>query len=118
MGDPIGSPILFCCSIRWLGGEESHYGIATPVVNQIREYSEIAATQLFKYTLSIMFQKKLHVPRTKQGYQEAVDMLDNLIDEVGETEEHPLALLMELVGCRWKDMRMTTSLNLWISSRG
>jgi HTH-type transcriptional regulator/antitoxin HigA len=84
--------------IRWLCEKESPYGIATPVVNQIRECSEIAATQLFKYTLPIMFQKKLHVPRTKQEYQETVDLLDNLIDEVGENEERPMASLMEILG--------------------
>ncbi len=45
-----------------------------------------------------MFQKKLHVPRTKQEYQETVDLLDNLIDEVGENEERPMASLMEILG--------------------
>lgn len=40
----------------------------------------------------------LHVPRTEQEYQEAVDLLDSLIDQVGEDETHPLASLMEVLG--------------------
>ena len=31
-------------------------------------------------------------------YEQLVDMLDNLIDEVGENENHPLAFLREIVG--------------------
>ncbi len=40
----------------------------------------------------------LVVPRTEQEYQEAVDLLDRLIDQVGEDENHPLASLMEVLG--------------------
>ena len=35
---------------------------------------------------------------TRREYQEAVSLLDNLIDEVGENESHPLASLMEVLG--------------------
>ncbi|MCB0251396.1 MAG: hypothetical protein KDI07_22695 [Anaerolineae bacterium] len=38
------------------------------------------------------------VPHTEQEYKEAVFLLDNLIDEVGENEAHPLASLMEVLG--------------------
>jgi HTH-type transcriptional regulator/antitoxin HigA len=40
----------------------------------------------------------LFVPHTKREYQAMVDLLDNLVDEVGEDEKHPLASLMEIVG--------------------
>ncbi len=35
---------------------------------------------------------------TKKEYENLVAVLDNLIDEVGEDEAHPLASLMEVVG--------------------
>jgi HTH-type transcriptional regulator / antitoxin HigA len=40
----------------------------------------------------------LHVPRTETEYQQLVGLLDKLVDEVGEDENHPLASLMELLG--------------------
>jgi HTH-type transcriptional regulator/antitoxin HigA len=40
----------------------------------------------------------LLVPHTEAEYKGLVDLLDNLIDEVGEDEDHPLASLMEVVG--------------------
>lgn len=44
------------------------------------------------------FSKYVHVLHNEQDYKEAVELLDNLIDAVGENERHPLASLMELVG--------------------
>ena len=38
------------------------------------------------------------VPHTEQEYEEAVGLLDNLIDEVGENEAHPLASWMGVLG--------------------
>ncbi len=35
---------------------------------------------------------------TKKEYKNLVAVLDDLIDEVGEDEAHPLAFLMEVVG--------------------
>lgn len=35
---------------------------------------------------------------SESDYQKLVTMLDNLIDEVGEDENHPLASLMEIIG--------------------
>lgn len=40
----------------------------------------------------------LYVPHTEQEYQETVNLLDSLIDQVGEDETHPLASLMEVLG--------------------
>ncbi len=38
------------------------------------------------------------VPHTEVEYENLVSMLDNLIDEVGENENHPLSSLMESIG--------------------
>jgi HTH-type transcriptional regulator/antitoxin HigA len=38
------------------------------------------------------------VPHTEQDYARLVEMLDTLIDAVGEDERHPLASLMEIIG--------------------
>ena len=40
----------------------------------------------------------LHVPHTEKEYQEAVLLLDSLIDQIGEDEGHPLAWFMEVLG--------------------
>jgi len=39
-----------------------------------------------------------YVPHSEKEYREAVRLLDNLIDTVGEDESHPLASLMEVLG--------------------
>lgn len=38
------------------------------------------------------------VPHTESEYNSLVTLLDNLIDEVGGNEKHPLASLMETIG--------------------
>jgi len=38
------------------------------------------------------------VPHTEEEYSQIVAVLDQLIDEVGEGESHPLASLMEILG--------------------
>ncbi len=38
------------------------------------------------------------VPHGESEYQKLVDLLDDLIDIVGENENHPLASLMEVIG--------------------
>jgi HTH-type transcriptional regulator/antitoxin HigA len=38
------------------------------------------------------------VPHSQQQYDRLVQMLDTLIDIVGEDETHPLASLMEVIG--------------------
>lgn len=40
----------------------------------------------------------LFVPHTEREYNRLVQMLDTLIDVVGEDEDHPLASLMEIIG--------------------
>ena len=40
----------------------------------------------------------LYVPHTERQYRQLVALLDRLIDEVGENENHPLASLMEVIG--------------------
>ena len=40
----------------------------------------------------------VHVPHNEREYEEAVSLLDDLIDEIGENESHPLASLMEVLG--------------------
>ncbi len=42
--------------------------------------------------------ENVFVPHTEEEYQRLVEMLDFLIDEVGEDESHPLASLMEIIG--------------------
>jgi HTH-type transcriptional regulator/antitoxin HigA len=44
------------------------------------------------------FSKFVHVLHNEHDYQQVVELLDSLIDVVGENEQHPLASLMELVG--------------------
>ena len=39
----------------------------------------------------------LFVPHTEHDYDRLVQMLDSLIDVVGEEENHPLASLMEVI---------------------
>jgi HTH-type transcriptional regulator/antitoxin HigA len=38
------------------------------------------------------------VPHAEEEYNQIVALLDQLIDEVGEDESHPLASLMEILG--------------------
>jgi HTH-type transcriptional regulator / antitoxin HigA len=40
----------------------------------------------------------LFVPHTEREYDRLVQMLDSLIDVVGEEETHPLASFMEVIG--------------------
>lgn len=42
--------------------------------------------------------KILYVPQNDAQYREAVRLLDNLIDTIGEDENHPLASLMDVLG--------------------
>jgi HTH-type transcriptional regulator / antitoxin HigA len=38
------------------------------------------------------------VPHTDSEYRQLVELLDGLVDQVGEDESHPLASMMEVVG--------------------
>lgn len=43
-------------------------------------------------------QNILSIPHTEEGYNRLVQLLDGVIDEVGDDESHPLASLMETLG--------------------
>ena len=43
-------------------------------------------------------EKILYVPHTDVEYERLVEILDQLIDQVGEDEDHPLSSLMEVIG--------------------
>ncbi|MBD2328493.1 hypothetical protein [Alkalinema sp. FACHB-956] len=40
----------------------------------------------------------IFVPRTEAEYDALVELLDRLIDQVGEDETHPLASMMDVIG--------------------
>lgn len=40
----------------------------------------------------------IRVPHSEEEYREIVEVLDQLIDIVGEDENHPLASLMDVLG--------------------
>ena len=40
----------------------------------------------------------LRVPHNEREYRQLVKLLDRLVDEIGENENHPLASLMEVLG--------------------
>ncbi|CDH45761.1 MAG: hypothetical protein IPL59_03135 [Candidatus Competibacteraceae bacterium] len=40
----------------------------------------------------------IYVPHTEKEYDQLVLLLDDLVDEVGEDETHPLASMMEILG--------------------
>ena len=40
----------------------------------------------------------VRVPHTEADYQQLVELLDRITDEVGEDENHPLASLMDVLG--------------------
>lgn len=45
-----------------------------------------------------MLSSIISVPRTEEECERTVALLDELIDEVGEDEKHPLASLMDTLG--------------------
>ena len=45
-----------------------------------------------------MLTKIIFVPHAQSEYQQLTEVLDDLIDVVGEDEDHPLASLMEVIG--------------------
>jgi HTH-type transcriptional regulator / antitoxin HigA len=42
--------------------------------------------------------RAVRVPHTEADYEELVELLDCVTDEVGENEDHPLASLMDVLG--------------------
>ena len=45
-----------------------------------------------------MLTEVVFVPYAQSEYQRLTEVMDNLIDVVGEDEDHPLASLMEVIG--------------------
>lgn len=45
-----------------------------------------------------MLTEVIFVPHAQSEYQRLTEVLNNLIDVVGEDEDHPLASLMEVIG--------------------
>jgi len=41
---------------------------------------------------------RIYLSHSEEEYRQLVNLLDSMIDEVGEDESHPLASLMEIVG--------------------
>ncbi|PYI92097.1 MAG: hypothetical protein DME97_11670 [Verrucomicrobia bacterium] len=59
----------------------------------------MSATELAKVTEAWPpIARAARVLRTKGEYENLVEFLDHLTDEVGEDENHPLASLMDVVG--------------------
>jgi HTH-type transcriptional regulator / antitoxin HigA len=57
----------------------------------------------------------LYVPYTEAEYNRLVEVLDQLIDKVGEDESHPLASLIEVIGVvldRYEDEHVTDIIDL------
>ena len=55
----------------------------------------------------------LRVPHNEREYRQLVKLLDRLVDEVGEDENHPLASLMEVLGVlieKYEDENVAKSL--------
>ena len=42
--------------------------------------------------------KTVFVPQTEQEYKRLVELLDSLIDRIGEDESHSLASMMDVIG--------------------
>ena len=42
--------------------------------------------------------KTVFVPHTEEEYEHLVELLDSLIDRIGEDESHPLASMMGVIG--------------------
>jgi len=42
--------------------------------------------------------RTVRVPHTERDYQQLVELLDRITDQVGEDENHPLASLMDVLG--------------------
>jgi len=72
----------------------------------IHPYAEAALTDWYN---KLKAASLLSVPRTETEYQRLVELLNALIDRVGEDETHPLASLMDIVGeliAHYEDQRV------------
>jgi len=69
-------------------------------VRYLRKVERIIQTLNLEQTINAWssIAENVFVPHTEQEYEHLVDILDSLIDQVGEDENHPLASLMEVIG--------------------
>lgn len=51
--------------------------------------------------------RAVRVPHTDADYRDLVQLLDRITDEVGEDENHPLASLMDVLGCSLRNTKMS-----------
>jgi HTH-type transcriptional regulator/antitoxin HigA len=49
------------------------------------------------FGMSPQVEPTLRVPHNEREYRQLVKLLDRLVDEVGEDEDHPLASMMEVL---------------------
>ena len=54
----------------------------------------------FKETISAwtFVSEAVFVPHSEQEYERLVELLNSLVDKVGEDESHPLASMMDVIG--------------------
>lgn len=52
------------------------------------------------------FSDTVFVPRTEPEYERLVKMLDDLIDQVGEDETHPLASMMDVLSANVPELAL------------
>jgi HTH-type transcriptional regulator/antitoxin HigA len=69
-------------------------------LNQQRLKKRIMQTLNINQTITAWssIAENVFVPHTEAEYEYLVNILDTLIDQVGEDETHPLASLMEVIG--------------------
>jgi HTH-type transcriptional regulator/antitoxin HigA len=62
----------------------------------------------------------IRVPRTEREYGELLELLDQLTDQVGEDESHPLASLMDVLGVLIENYEHehSTAMREWLEKGG
>jgi HTH-type transcriptional regulator/antitoxin HigA len=71
----------------------------TRLTTRVNGRNKMSTLELEKVTKSWPpVSQAVRVPHTAAEYDELVELLDHLIDEVGEDENHPLAALMDVLG--------------------
>ena len=63
------------------------------------------------FALWLQIEPAIHVPRTDREYRGLIKLLDQLVDKVGENENHPLASLMEVIGVLIENTKTKTWLH-------
>ena len=84
-----------------------------PHAQRIRHWSLERMTPALELSLAHWpeLSRAVYVPHTTSEYERLVALLDDLVDEVGNDESHPLASLMEVIGSlieRYEDEHVST----------